>query len=206
METNRVRVTIDGTVLYVPAMATIVQAYAMAGIPLLKNVGCVGQGVCGSCRCLVRGTGSREVETELACETLVQDGMQGSFIDYFTPRRPHVYQIEKVADSWQVNVQLNLYSQKLDTAGIAAAAIGPASTISRCSSASILQRRVTSGGRAISSKPASCAIFVHSPAPNTFGPITWSCSPGTRSRHAAWSRLQGGVHWFSSTWLAPEEY
>ena len=32
--------------------------------------------------------GSREVTTELACETLVEDGMQVSFIDYFTPRRP----------------------------------------------------------------------------------------------------------------------
>ena len=51
--------------------------------------------------------GSREVKTELACETLVEEGMQVSFIDYFTPRRPHVYQIEDVQDSWCVNAQLN---------------------------------------------------------------------------------------------------
>ena len=48
-----------------------------------------------------------EVKTELACETLVEEGMQVSFIDYFTPRRPHVYQIEDVQDSWCVNAQLN---------------------------------------------------------------------------------------------------
>jgi ferredoxin len=107
MDNDRVQVTIDGSVFHIPPMATIIQAYAIAGVPLLKNVGCMGQGVCGSCRCLVRRAGSREVKTELACETLVQGGMQVSFIDYFTPRRPHVYQIEEVADSWQVNVQLN---------------------------------------------------------------------------------------------------
>jgi succinate dehydrogenase/fumarate reductase-like Fe-S protein len=50
---------------------------------------------------------SREVTTELACETLVEDGMQVSFIDYFTPLRPHVYQMEDITDSWRVNAQLN---------------------------------------------------------------------------------------------------
>jgi heterodisulfide reductase subunit C len=56
---------------------------------------------------MVRRLGSPEVKTELACETLVEDGMQVSFIDYFTPRRPHVYQIEDVQDSWHVSAQLN---------------------------------------------------------------------------------------------------
>lgn len=107
MHQQHARVTIDGIVFEAPAEVTIVQAYASSKTPLIKNVGCMGQGVCGSCRCMVRRAGSREVTTELACETLVEDGMQVSFIDYFTPRRPHVYQIEDVTDSWQVNAQLN---------------------------------------------------------------------------------------------------
>jgi succinate dehydrogenase/fumarate reductase-like Fe-S protein len=100
-------VVIEGKPLAVPASRTIIQAYALAGEPLMENVGCMGQGVCGSCRCMVRRAGSREVTTELACETLVEEGMQVSFIDYFTPRRPHTYQIEQVQDSWRVNAQLN---------------------------------------------------------------------------------------------------
>jgi succinate dehydrogenase/fumarate reductase-like Fe-S protein len=100
-------VVIEGKPLAVPASRTIIQAYALAGEPLMENVGCMGQGVCGSCRCMVRRAGSREVTTELACETLVEEGMQVSFIDYFTPRRAHTYQIEQVQDSWRVNAQLN---------------------------------------------------------------------------------------------------
>ena len=107
MQGQQVRLTIDGTVFEAPAAATVVQAYAASRTPLLKNVGCMGQGVCGSCRCMVRRAGSREVTTELACETLVEEGMQVSFIDYFSPRRPHAYQIEEVSDSWRVNAQLN---------------------------------------------------------------------------------------------------
>jgi succinate dehydrogenase/fumarate reductase-like Fe-S protein len=107
MEEAHVRLTIDGTVFEAPAEATVIQAYAASETPLVKNVGCMGQGVCGSCRCMVRRAGSREVTTELACETLVEDGMQVSFIDYFTPGRPHVYQIEDITDSWRVNAQLN---------------------------------------------------------------------------------------------------
>ena len=100
-------VVIEGKPLAVPASRTIIQAYALAGEPLMENVGCMGQGVCGSCRCMVRRAGSREVTTELACETLVEEGMQVSFIDYFTPRRAHTYQIEQVQDGWRVNAQLN---------------------------------------------------------------------------------------------------
>jgi succinate dehydrogenase/fumarate reductase-like Fe-S protein len=107
MTEQLVRITIDGKAIEVAPANTVIQALALSGEPLLDNVGCMGQGVCGSCRCMVRRLGSREVNTELACETLVEDGMQVSFIDYFTPRRPHVYQIEDVQDSWHVGAQLN---------------------------------------------------------------------------------------------------
>lgn len=107
MHDPAIRVTIDGSVFETPPATTIIQAYTYGTVPLVSNVGCAGQGVCGSCRCMVRRAGSREVTTELACETLAEDGMQVSFIDYFTPRRPHVYQIEDVTDSWRLGAQLN---------------------------------------------------------------------------------------------------
>lgn len=107
MSEQMVRVTIEGRTFAAPDSKSILQAYVHSGEPLFKNVGCMGQGVCGSCRCMVRRAGSREVATQLACETRIEEGMQVSFIDYFTPRRPHVYQIEDVSDSWKVYRQVD---------------------------------------------------------------------------------------------------
>jgi ferredoxin len=107
MSEQMVRVTIEGRTFAAPDSKSILQAYVHSGEPLFKNVGCMGQGVCGSCRCMVRRAGSREVATQLACETRIEEGMQVSFIDYFTPRRPHVYQIEDVRDSWKVYRQVD---------------------------------------------------------------------------------------------------
>ncbi len=61
----------------------------------------MGQGVCGSCRVMVRRADSQEVKTELACETVVEDGMQVAFLEYFTPYAHHVYRIEDIGDSWR---------------------------------------------------------------------------------------------------------
>jgi succinate dehydrogenase/fumarate reductase-like Fe-S protein len=60
----------------------------------------MGQGVCGSCRVMVRRDGEQEVKTALACETLVEDGMQVAFLDYFSEPERHVYRIEDIGDSW----------------------------------------------------------------------------------------------------------
>ena len=71
MTEQLVRITIDGKAIDVAPENTVIQGLALSGEPLSENVGCMGQGVCGSCRCMVRRAGSREVTTELACETLV---------------------------------------------------------------------------------------------------------------------------------------
>ena len=83
-----VRLSIEGREVAAPAGCSILQAYVHAGETLVEGVGCMGQGVCGSCRVMVRRSGEQEVRTALACETLVEDGMQVAFIDYFTTRRP----------------------------------------------------------------------------------------------------------------------
>jgi len=97
-----VRLSVEGRAIQAPATSSILQAFVHAGETLVEGVGCMGQGVCGSCRVMVRRAGAPEVKTELACETVVEDGMQVAFLDYFaaTPAR-HVYRLEDIADSWQ---------------------------------------------------------------------------------------------------------
>lgn len=96
-----IRLSIDGRALEVEGPVSILQASAADGTPLVANVGCMGQGVCGACRCMVREAGSREVRTVLACETQAANGMQVSFIDYFSPERSHVYDLADITDSWR---------------------------------------------------------------------------------------------------------
>lgn len=50
---------------------------------------------------MVRRSGEQDVRTALACETLVEDGMQVAFLDYFTASERHVYRIEEIGDSWE---------------------------------------------------------------------------------------------------------
>jgi len=97
-----VRLNIEGREIEAPASCSILQAFLYAGETLVEGVGCMGQGVCGSCRVMLRSHGERTVTTALACETLAEDGMQVAFLDYFTSPSRHVYQMEDVVDSWQV--------------------------------------------------------------------------------------------------------
>lgn len=93
--------TIDGGPVASAGPMSILQAATLGGRALTANVGCFGQGVCGACRCMVRREGERQVSTVLACETPAENGMQVSFIDYFTPDRPHRYDVAEIRDSWR---------------------------------------------------------------------------------------------------------
>ena len=101
MSEKLVRLTIEGRAIEAPARSSILQAFVHAGETLVEGVGCMGQGVCGSCRVMVRRSDSQEVKTALACETVVEDGMQVAFLEYFTPYAHHVYRIEDIGDSWR---------------------------------------------------------------------------------------------------------
>lgn len=96
------QLTVEGREIEAPAGCSILQAYVHAGETLVAGVGCMGQGVCGSCRVMVRRSGDQEVRTELACETLVEPGMQVAFLDYFDDPARHTYRLEDIRDSWQV--------------------------------------------------------------------------------------------------------
>ncbi|MES2019604.1 MAG: 2Fe-2S iron-sulfur cluster-binding protein [Pseudomonadota bacterium] len=99
---DKIHLTIDGRAVSCAPNASVIQAYAHSGEALTANVGCMGQGVCGSCRCLVRRDGERETRTLLACETRAEAGMQVSFIDYFAPAHVHHYSMEQLGDAWQL--------------------------------------------------------------------------------------------------------
>jgi len=100
MSENLLTLTIDGHEVKASADSSIIQAYARSGNAITANVGCMGQGVCGSCRCMIRKEGEREVTTALACETKVEEGMQVSFLDYFIPEHIQYYDVSEIGDGW----------------------------------------------------------------------------------------------------------
>lgn len=96
----RVSLSIDGVALHSRPGRSILQAIADSGEPLTDGVGCMGQGVCGSCRVLVRRAGSTQVDTALACETLVEKDMQVSFLGQPPSARHHAYSSADWSDTW----------------------------------------------------------------------------------------------------------
>jgi succinate dehydrogenase/fumarate reductase-like Fe-S protein len=99
--------TVDGHAIAAAPGASLIQAWLAAGLPLVENVGCMGQGVCGACRVLVRRQGERIATAALACETRVEAGMQVAFIDHFPARRAHAYDLDAMGDSWAALAQID---------------------------------------------------------------------------------------------------
>lgn len=95
-----VTVTINGHEIRAPHQVSAIQALWHAGIPRVKSVGCM-EGVCGSCRVLVRRAESSEVTTELGCQTLIEEGMQIIFLVFPRPTH-HTYQLDRIKSSWEV--------------------------------------------------------------------------------------------------------
>jgi ferredoxin len=110
--TDMIRLTINGRVVRTTPGASILTAQAYQGEAMTANVGCMGQGACGSCRCLIRRAGERQVVTALACETRAEAGMEVSFIDYYHPDHVHFYDLETVAKGWNLLDELhNVFHQ-----------------------------------------------------------------------------------------------
>ena len=125
MSENLLTLTIDGHEVKASADSSIIQAYARSGNAITANVGCMGQGVCGSCRCMIRKEGEREVTTALACETKVEEGMQVSFLDYLFRSTSNITTSAKLVmagTGWMIPPKPFL---KRKTAAIAAAVTEP---------------------------------------------------------------------------------
>ena len=102
-----VRLVFDGHALEAAPGTSLLQAWLAAGLPLTENAGCLGQGVCGACRVLVRRPGERLAGTALACEVPVAEGMQVAFLDHFPATRPHPYDLRALTDSWTALDQID---------------------------------------------------------------------------------------------------
>ena len=69
-----VTIHIMGRGYRVPADLTIMTAMEFAGYRLIRSCGC-RQGFCGACATVFRRAGEYRLETALACQTRVEDGM-----------------------------------------------------------------------------------------------------------------------------------
>lgn len=97
---QQLNLTINGKSISAPASLSVIQALWHAGYPRVKSVGCL-EGVCGSCRVMVRRADSREVTTELGCQVLIEEGMHVNFLLFPTPTH-HSYQLDEINNSWEV--------------------------------------------------------------------------------------------------------
>jgi ferredoxin len=95
-----VRVVIDGTPVVAADDCSIVQAAWAGGLVLVEHVGCVGQGVCGACRAMVRDPDDGSVRFVLACETVVRDGIEVSFVRAVDEPPAHPYSLDRFTDLW----------------------------------------------------------------------------------------------------------
>ena len=85
---------IDGQAYEVPADVTILHAIEYAGYKIVRGCGCRG-GVCGACATVYRIKGDSKLQTCLACQTVVQEGMQLSLVKYFPVSR-RTYDLENL--------------------------------------------------------------------------------------------------------------
>lgn len=111
-EDKLVNVTINGKDISAPSSLSVIQALWYAGYPRVKSVGCL-EGVCGSCRVLLRRANSQEVTTKLGCQVLVEEGMQVTFLVFPTPTH-HSYQLTDIPNSWEVQAQFHHFFPEAD--------------------------------------------------------------------------------------------
>ncbi len=100
-----VTLTINAKEITAPATLSVIQALWHAGYPRVKGVGCL-DGVCGSCRVMVRRADESELTMELGCQLLVEEGMSVFFSVFDTPSR-HSYKLSEIDTSWDVQTEFH---------------------------------------------------------------------------------------------------
>lgn len=100
MNKDLINIHINGKALQAPANMSVIQAAWYAGESHIQGVGCL-EGVCGSCRVMVKYADSQTVVTTLACQTRIAADMQVIFLD-FPSQVHHRYQLNEIKDSWHV--------------------------------------------------------------------------------------------------------
>lgn len=102
---NEVTLTINGKLISAPSSLSVIQALWHAGYPQVEGVGCL-DGVCGSCRVMVRRNNSSELQMALACQLLIEQGMTVFFQIFETPSH-HSYQLSAINTSWDVQAEFH---------------------------------------------------------------------------------------------------
>jgi ferredoxin len=96
-----VNLLINGIAVSAEPHMTIIEAAWAGGVPRITGVGCL-EGVCGSCRILVRR--GQEVNVALGCETFVENGLEALFLPPPSAIR-HSYQLADLADGWNIQAR-----------------------------------------------------------------------------------------------------
>ncbi len=104
---NWVTIYIMGRGYRVPADLTILTAMEYAGYKFIRGCGC-RQGFCGACSTVYRRKGEYKLETGMACQTRVEDGMYLVQIP-FTPAEKAIYDISK--EEYNINVFFKYYPE-----------------------------------------------------------------------------------------------
>ena len=103
VDSTAVELTINGMVVEARSCMTVVEAAWAGGVPRVTGVGCL-EGVCGSCRVMVRrGT---EVGVALACQTFVEPGIEVVFLPPQAAPRHH-YDIADFNDGWDIQARFH---------------------------------------------------------------------------------------------------
>lgn len=102
-----VTIYIMGRAYKVPADLTILTAMEFAGYKFIRGCGC-RQGFCGACSTVYRKSGDYKLQTGMACQTRVEDGMYLVQIP-FSPAEKASYDISK--EDYDGNVFFKYYPE-----------------------------------------------------------------------------------------------
>lgn len=98
---DAVDLVINGVAVRAEPHMTVVEAAWANNVPRASGVGCL-EGVCGSCRILLRR--GNDVGVALACETFVEPGIEVVFLPPpSTPR--HQYELAELSDGWDIQAR-----------------------------------------------------------------------------------------------------
>lgn len=100
-----VALSINGHFIKAPQSMSVIQALWHNGYPRVRGVGCL-DGVCGSCRVMVRRSNSSELKMALGCQVLVEENMDVFFLSFSAPSH-HSYDLSEINTSWDVQTQFH---------------------------------------------------------------------------------------------------
>jgi succinate dehydrogenase/fumarate reductase-like Fe-S protein len=95
-----VTIYVNGKKHRVPHDLTIMDAMEHVGFRFIRGSGC-RQGMCGACATLYRIRGDYKLRTALACQELVEDGMD-LFMQQYSPAEKTIYDFKEVGASRNV--------------------------------------------------------------------------------------------------------